>query len=232
MQLAGISFGTLGRQESCCGDIARNLGDRRLFRQLRDRNTGRLMDRNTRKVVVTSPHCLDTFRKDYPGLKNEVVVEHYSEMIDHLIKAGKLHPIRRIESRMTFHDPCYLGRHNHIYEAPRRVLSAVPGLDLVEMIDNRESSLCCGGGGGGTWNTHPVEKGSAALRVHQALDVGADTMVTACPFCRRMLEQAVRAMGLNSRIAVQDLAMVVLEAVKPSHDTMLKENIRLEVANV
>jgi Fe-S oxidoreductase len=232
MQLAGISFGSLGIQESCCGDIARNLGDRSLFRQLRDRNTRLFLDSNTRHVVVTSPHCLDTFRRDYPDLKDTVVLEHYTEMLDQLIEAGKLPLIHDVKGRATYHDPCYLGRHNHIYDAPRRVLAAVPGLDLVEMVDNRESSLCCGGGGGGAWNAHPVEKSPAALRVGQALAAGADIIVTACPFCTRVLEQAVREMGLNGRIAVKDLAMIVLASAKPITENMPTENTRLEVAHV
>ena len=232
MQLAGVSFGTLGIQESCCGDIARNLGDRSLFRQLKERNTGLLLDSNTRHVVVTSPHCLDTFRKDYPDLQKAVVLEHYTQMLDHLIEAGKLRLIQDVQGRATYHDPCYLGRHNHVYQAPRRVLAAVPGLDLVEMADNRESSLCCGGGGGGAWSTLPVEKGPAALRIRQALDAGADIIVTACPFCTRVLEQAVREMGLQGRIAVQDLAMIVLESARPLNEKMIAENTRLEVAHV
>ena len=232
MQLAGVSFGTLGIQECCCGDIARNLGDRSLFRQLKERNTGLLLDSNTRHVVVTSPHCLDTFRKDYPDLQKAVVLEHYTQMLDHLIEAGKLRLIQDVQGRATYHDPCYLGRHNHVYQAPRRVLAAVPGLDLVEMADNRESSLCCGGGGGGAWSTLPAEKGPAALRIRQALDAGADIIVTACPFCTRVLEQAVREMGLQGRIAVQDLAMIVLESAQPINEKMIAENTRLEVAHV
>lgn len=232
LQLAGITFGTLGLQENCCGDLARNLGDQDLFRHLQDHNTGLFHDRSIQKMVVTSPHCLDTLRKNYKGMDSGTAIEHYTEMLDRLIEAGKLHPIRGIESRVTFHDPCYLGRYNHIYEAPRRVLTAVPGLDLVEMVDSRESSLCCGGGGGGAWDTRPVEKGLAVLRIRQALDVDADIIVTACPFCARMLEQAVRALDVHEKIAVRDLAELVLETVKPSHEKMLTENNRLEVAHV
>jgi len=232
LQHAGTSFGTLGIQENCCGNVARTLGDQNLFRKLRDHNTDLIQDRGIQKMVVTSPHCLDTFRKDYERLNSDTVLEHYTEMLARLIEAGKLHPVQALEGRVTFHDPCYLGRYNNIYEAPRRVLAAIPELELVEMIDNRESSLCCGGGGGGAWDTRPVEKGPAALRVRQALDVEADIIVTACPFCTRMLDQAVRALDLQERITVQDLAAVVLETVKPSPQKMHTEINRLEVAHV
>ena len=145
---------------------------------------------------------------------------------------GHLKPTQRLDGRVTFHDPCYLGRHNGIFDAPRRVLAGIPGLDLVEMVDSRESSLCCGGGGGGAWDTHPIEKRPGALRVRQALDVGADVIVTACPYCARMLDDAVKTLGVDRRIVVQDLAVLLLSSVQTSPETIPVESTSLEVAHV
>ncbi len=232
MAYAEISFGTLGTQESCCGDPAHNLGDKKLSATLRDRNTSLFLSRGLKKLVTTSPHCLNTFRKHYPGLDGKLTIEHYAELLDRLMAEGHLKPTQRLDARVTFHDPCYLGRHNHIFDAPRRVLAGIPGLDLVEMVDNRESSLCCGGGGGGAWDTRPIEKRPGALRVRQALDVGADVMVTACPYCARILDDAVQTLGVDHRIVVQDLAVLLLNSMQTSPETIPVENASLEVVHV
>ena len=228
---AGINFGTLGIQEACCGDPAHNLGDQSLSEELRDRNTRLFLNRQVKRLVTTSPHCLDTFRKHYPELDGNITCEHYSELIDRLMTAGQLKPARQTDCRVTFHDPCYLGRHNGIFEAPRRVLAGIPGVNLVEMVDNRESSLCCGGGGGGAWDTRPGTEGTGAMRIKQALDVDAEVIVTACPFCARMLDDAVKSLGKSHRIIVQDLAVLLLDAVQSTSETTPAESSALEVAH-
>jgi len=232
MTHAGLDFGTLGTHESCCGDPAHNLGAENLAAELRDRNTGLLIDRQVKKLVTASPHCLNTFRKHYTGLKGEIVCEHYTELLDRLMKKGLLKPTRQFDNRVAFHDPCYLGRHNSIFDAPRRVLAGIPGLELVEMADNRESSLCCGGGGGGAWDTRPVEKGLGALRIKQALDTGAGVIATACPYCTRMLNDAVKTLGVEHRIIVRDLAVLLLDSVLTPPETTTAESASLEVIHV
>jgi len=229
LRLAGIDFGTLGLEEVCCGDPAHILGDQTLARELRDRNTRLFLSRKVKQLVTTSPHCLDTFRKNYPELDGRITCEHYVELLDWLLAKGRLKPLRQLDSRVCFHDPCYLGRYNNIFDAPRRVLAAIPGLDLVEMKDCRESSLCCGGGGGGAWGTHPADKGVGAIRVSQALETGADIIATACPYCARMLDQAIQTVKAHDRIVVRDVAALLFDAVVPELETTPLERTSQEI---
>jgi Fe-S oxidoreductase len=229
LNLAGVGFGTLGLEEACCGDPARSMGDRGLSDGLRDRNTRLFLCRGVKKLVTTSPHCLETFRNHYPELDSRVDCEHYTELLDRLLAKGRLKTLGQLDIRVTFHDPCYLGRYNGIFDAPRRVLAAVPGLELVEMEDCREASLCCGGGGGGAWGTRPADKGVGAIRVEQALATGAKIIATACPYCARMLAEAIRLMKADDRIIVRDLAALLMEAALPELKTTPVEYPRQEV---
>jgi Fe-S oxidoreductase len=162
---------------------------------------------------VTSPHCLNALTKDYRKLNGTVSSEHYIQVLDRLILEGRLSPTRPLDHRVSFHDPCYLGRHNGIYEPPRRVLRSIPGIELLEMPRSREDSLCCGGGGGGLWSDYPVEERFAVLRVKEALDVGAEVIVTACPYCVLMLEDAVKVLNVEERITVRDVAELLAESL-------------------
>ena len=137
---AGVSFGTLGAAESCCGDPAHLIGSRELFSQLAQKNSDLFLQAGVQKILTTSPHCLNAFRHHYADLKDAVESEHYSELLDRLVEEGRLKPTRQVADTVTYHDPCYLGRHNHIYEAPRRLLQSIPGLTLIEMASNRENS--------------------------------------------------------------------------------------------
>jgi Fe-S oxidoreductase len=213
MTSAGVSFGTLAAAESCCGDPAHKLGSARQFSELRDKNSNLFLNNGIRRILTTSPHCLNAFKKHYPALGGSIVSEHYTELLDRLIVEGRLQPVRVIDRTVTFHDPCYLGRHNDIYEAPRRILKSIPGLRLVEMPNNRTKSLCCGGGGGGAWQDHPLEEQLSVLRIREAMHTGADVIATACPFCIRMLNEAVNAIGVENRIVVQDLTQLLWQAV-------------------
>jgi Fe-S oxidoreductase len=214
LEYAGISFGTLGTQESCCGDPAHQIGASELFSGLVDKNTALFFRSGVKKILTTSPHCLNAFRKNYDQLKEVVGSEHYTELFDRLIKEGRLKPMHVVDLLVTYHDPCYLGRHNGIYEAPRRVLQSIPGLTLVEMPNNKESSICCGGGGGGAWCDDPVEQRFGVLRVEEALRTGAEVIATACPYCIRMLNEAVTELHVEDQIVVQDLAELLLQSVE------------------
>ena len=152
---ADVSFGTLGDKESCCGDQAASIGEKETFSGLERKNTDLFMNAGVKKILTFSPHCMNTFKNQYNGLKNAVDTEHYIELLDRLITKGRIKPVHGLDLTVTYHDPCYLGRHNGIYDAPRRVLNSIPGLRLVEMENNRERSLCCGGGGGGLWKEYP-----------------------------------------------------------------------------
>ncbi len=213
LQKAGFSFGVLDTRESCCGDQARKLGADDVFAELARSNIELFQELGVRRAVVASPHCLNAFTKDYRDLGGAVSSQHYTEVLEDLIAGSRLSPIRSVDRTVTFHDPCYLGRHNGIYEAPRRVLRSIPGLKLVEMPRSRENSLCCGGGGGGAWSEYPVEERFAVLRVREALETGADVIATACPYCTLMLEDAVNVLGAGENIAVRDVAELLAESV-------------------
>ncbi len=214
LRRAGLSFGMLGTRESCCGDQARKVGADDVFQELARSNIELFRERGVRRALVASPHCLNAFSKDYRELDGAVSSEHYTEVLDRLVADGRLRPAKAVERTVTYHDPCYLGRHNGIYEAPRRVLGSIPGLKLVEMPRNREESLCCGGGGGGAWAECPPEQRFAVLRVREALDTGAEVIATACPYCTLMLEDAVKVVGAEEEIAVQDAAELLAESVE------------------
>ncbi|HIJ56820.1 MAG TPA: 4Fe-4S dicluster domain-containing protein [Deltaproteobacteria bacterium] len=214
LEYAGISFGTLGTQESCCGDPANQIGAHDIFSGLVRNNTDQFLRAGVKKILTTSPHCLNAFRKNYDELKGAVGSEHYAELLDRLLKEGRLKPVQTVDRLVTYHDPCYLGRHSGIYEAPRRVLQSIPGLTLVEMPNHKENSICCGGGGGGAWSDYPVEQRFGVLRIEEALRTGAEVMATACPYCIRMLNEAVTELGVEDQIIVRDLAELLLQSVE------------------
>jgi Fe-S oxidoreductase len=214
MKRAGISFGTFGTQEKCCGDPAHKMGSHDVSSNLIRQNTDLFLQSGVRKLLTTSPHCLHMFRNTYTELKGSILSEHYTELLDRLIQEGRLEPVEKIDRIVTFHDPCYLGRYNGIYEAPRRILQSIPGLKLIEMPNNKERSLCCGGGGGGAWQDLPKEERLGVLRVREAMFTGAQVIVTACPFCLRMLNQAVQELGVEDRIVVRELAELLWESVE------------------
>jgi Fe-S oxidoreductase len=229
LEYAGISFGTLGTEESCCGDQAHKIGAAEIFSELALKNTELFLGAGVQKILTTSPHCLNAFKNDYAELNGSVGSEHYTELLDRLIAEGRLRPTLEVTSTVTYHDPCYLGRHSSIYEAPRRVLQSIPGLTLVEMASNREGSLCCGGGGGGAWNDVPLSENFGVLRVKEALATGAEVIATACPYCIRMLKEGVRELGVENQIVVQDLAELLLESVVIRDETGTAEYISVGV---
>jgi Fe-S oxidoreductase len=218
LEKAGVSFGTLGIRESCCGDQARQAGARAAFNELARRNTELFVQAGVNKILTTSPHCLNAFRNAYGGLK-DVGVEHYTELLDRLLAAGRLTPVRSAALTVAYHDPCYLGRHNGIYEAPRRVLLRIPGLVLVEMASHKENGLCCGGGGGNGWRTDPGRLRFGRRRIEEASAVGAQVLATACPYCLRMLADAAARGGLAGRVAVMDIAHLLAESVPAAAET-------------
>ena len=229
LEYAGIAFGTIGAEESCCGDPAHKLGADKIFSELTHKNTDLFLRAGVQKILTTSPHCLNAFRNNYDGLKDSVASEHYTELLNRLVTAGRLKPILEVAATVTYHDPCYLGRHHGIYEAPRRVLQSIPGLTLIEMASNRESSLCCGGGGGGAWQDLPLSERLGVLRIQEALSTGAEIIATACPFCIRMLNDAVRVLGVEDRIAVRDIAELLLQSVKMKEKTRITEGVDLGI---
>jgi Fe-S oxidoreductase len=211
---ADISFGTLGTKESCCGEQVQKIGAIEIFSDLARQNTDLFKDTGVQKILTNSPHCLNAFKKNYKELHGAVGSEHYTELLDRLVADGRLKPVLEVDCIVTYHDPCYLGRHNGIYDAPRRILQRIPGLTLVEMPSHKERSLCCGGGGGGAWNSAPPDQRLDVLRIREALKTGADVIATACPYCIRMLNDAVNQLGVADQIEVRDLAELLLQSVE------------------
>jgi Fe-S oxidoreductase/nitrate reductase gamma subunit len=218
---AGVSFGTLGQKEGCCGDIARRVGEEGLFEEQAEETAALLEKHAVRDVVTSSPHCYNMFTNEYP--KGRAVAEpgdsgatsasvrfrHYTQVLEELLDQGRLAPLAPVDAVVTYHDPCYLGRYNHVYEAPRRVIRAIPGVRLVEMKHHGADSLCCGGGGGRMWQELEGEKKLSEVRAREAAATGARILVTTCPYCLIMMEDAVKTAGLESRLAVLDLNELV-----------------------
>lgn len=209
---AGVNFGVLGDAVTCCGEQAHSAGVVELGEELKNTNLNLFREHSVRKVIVASPHCLKMFQGAGPD-DAPLEVVHAAQLLDELIAKKKLVPKAPIPMRVTWHDPCYLGRHAGEFEAPRRVLQSIPGLDFVEMRSNHKDSLCCGGGGGGAWREVPAEQRFASLRVREAQAVGAQAIVTGCPYCIAMFEDAVKVLELEGTIAIKDIAEVVADSV-------------------
>lgn len=204
LRQAGVSFGVLGAAECCSGDIARRTGEEGLFRALVARNTNLLLSHQVRTVITHCPHCLNVFRREYPGLAG-VAVRHHTEVLAELVEQGRL-AARRGTRSVTLHDPCYLGRYHGIYAAPRRLVEHVAG-PIREMARSREESFCCGGGGGQVIVDVPARERVPAIRMREAEATGAEVVATACPFCKMML-----ASEAESPARVRDVAELLAEA--------------------
>lgn len=213
LEAAGVSFGTLGTEETCCGDTALGVGDAELFRTLADRNAETFRRRSVQRVVAISPHCFTALKKEYPKLGVEIEVEHYTELLARLLDEDRVRMRSNGGTVATYQDPCYLGRHNDVYEAPRKLLESVPGLRLEEMERSGADSLCCGGGGGRIFlETPPGERFSDA-RIAQAERTEANVLCTACPYCLLNLEDSAKT-AATSPLAIKDIAEVVAESLR------------------
>ncbi len=213
-EAAGLDFGTLGTDETCCGNEVRRMGEVGLFEMLVEENGELIRSTGAKRVVATSPHCFNTFKNEY-GLDG-IEVLHYTQLIAELIEQGKLEFKsggawgEGVEKVVTYHDPCFLGKQNHVFDEPRQILTAIPGLKLVEMDRNRERSLCCEGGGGRMWAEGTnLEERLAFQRVREAAETGAEILAVACPFCLLTLEDAVKVQGLDEQLRVMDIMELV-----------------------
>jgi Fe-S oxidoreductase len=208
---AGVDFGILGPKESCCGESIRKTGNEALFKHLARENIKSFIDHGVKKILVSSPHCLHTFRNEYPEFSVHFEVVHITEFLRELIRDGRLKPARGYAKRITWHDPCYLGRHNGVFDAPREVLKTIT--EVAEMESHRESSLCCGGGGGRIWMETPKGERFADLRLKQAIDVGAEVLVTACPYCITNFTDSSLGLADGQRIEIKDITEIVQEVI-------------------
>ena len=210
---AGVEFGILGSQENCCGESIRKTGDERLFRRLARENIKAFIENGVNKILVSSPHCYHTFKNEYPEFKVSFEVVHVSQFLSQLINEGRLELTREYGKRITYHDPCYLGRHNDIYDEPREVLKKIPGLELIEMPDSWEDSLCCGGGGGRIWMDTPKGERFSDLRLEQAIEVGAEVLVTSCPYCIVNFEDSRLTLEDSEALEIKDIAEILQEVI-------------------
>jgi Fe-S oxidoreductase/nitrate reductase gamma subunit len=218
MQLAGVDFGILGTEEKCSGDPARRMGNEYLAQTLITDNIATLNGYNVKKIVVTCPHCLQSLGKEYKQFGGNFEVEHHSTFLMRLINEGKLALSEERRATIVFHDPCYLGRYNNVYEAPRELIDAISGTERVEMERSRSRSFCCGAGGGRMWMEEHEGKRVNLERTDQALAVKPDVIGTGCPFCMTMLTDGVKERAAE-QVQIKDLAELILEAMETSHAT-------------
>lgn len=210
----GAKFGILGSNESCCGESVRKAGNYTLFENLAANNIKAIHESGVKEVVVTSPHCYGTFKNEYPALGGDFSVIHFVQYLARSIDQGKLTFKKPFPKNVVYHDPCYLGRHNGIYDEPRNVLKSIPDLILADEINARENSLCCGGGGARIWmETKKGERFSDTL-VEQAIDLGAEVLATACPYCILNFKDSVLTMGKEDTLKVMDISEIVDEAME------------------
>ncbi len=220
LQKAGVDFGILGERENCCGESIRKAGDEETFKALARENIKAFVDAGVRRILVSSPHCYHTFKNEYSEFMVNLEVVHVTQYLAELVAEGRLElPDEAAANgaatkRVAYHDPCYLGRHNGVYDAPREVLSRLPGIELVELCDSREKSLCCGGGGGRIWMHTDKEERFGDLRLAQAQEVEADLLVSSCPYCLSNFEESRLGLPEEAPLAISDLTEVVLEALE------------------
>ncbi|MEV0263111.1 (Fe-S)-binding protein [Streptomyces sp. NPDC050617] len=235
LHMAGVSFAIMGGDEACTGDSARRLGNEFLFQQLGQQNVEMLnmafgedaeegvkVEKSKKKIVATCPHCFNTIANEYPQLGGEYEVIHHTQLLQHLVDEGKLVPVTPVEGLITYHDPCYLGRHNKVYTPPREIIAKVPGLRNEEMHRHKERGFCCGAGGARMWMEERIGKRVNNERVDEALSLNPDIVSTACPFCLVMLTDSVNGKKNDGKakesIQVVDVAQLLLESVKTPAD--------------
>lgn len=218
LQSAGVDFGILGNDENCCASETRRLGELGLFEGMVEMNEEIFKELEITKMFTISPHCFNTFKNDYPKVgaqpKRSMQVQHYTQLLSGLLEGQRLKFSGTFPKKVTYHDPCYLGKHNGIFDEPRNVLMNIPGVELIEMDRSREKSLCCEGGGGRMWleGTNPGTR-LAQMRVQEALETGAEILATACPFCLLTLEEAVKHLNAEEKIRVLDISEIAVQAL-------------------
>jgi Fe-S oxidoreductase len=210
---AGVDFGILGVKENCCGESIRKAGNEALFKRLARENIKTFVDNGVSKILLSSPHCYHTFKNEYPEFMVNFEVVHVSQYIHHLLCEGRLEITKEYAKKVTYHDPCYLGRHNGVYDEPRDILQRIPALELGEMAESREDSLCCGMGGGRIWFETPVAERFSNLRLEQAIGVGAEVLATCCPYCITQFEDTRLGLKDPEVIQIRDITEILQEVI-------------------
>jgi Fe-S oxidoreductase len=207
----GIDFSILGNEEKCCGNEIYSLGEKGLFEDLKIYNLDLFTKYKVQEIITTSPHCYNAFKNRY-NLKNEPLVRHYTQYFAELLDLGKIKFSKKIEKVITYHDPCFLGKHNDVYEEPRKILENIPGVTFKEFSKSRWRSICCEGGGGRMWYDIPGGR-LAEKRVNEAVEMGAEIIAVACPFCLLTVEDAIKTTGNEGRVQVKDITELISEAL-------------------
>src|SRR5690606_5180626 len=213
MNQAGVSFAILGNKEMNSGDTARRIGNEFLFQEIAEKNIKEFEKNEVKKIVTIDPHAYNIFKNEYPDFGYEAEVYHHTQMLYDLVMEGKLKPTKAINERLTYHDSCYLGRYNGVYDPPREILSAIPGLELVEMDRSRENAMCCGAGGGLMWTEETTGSRINVARTEQALAVEPTMISSACPFCLTMLSDGTKAKEVEEDISTMDVAEILALSV-------------------
>jgi Fe-S oxidoreductase len=213
---AGVSWGILGRDEKCCGDSLRRLGNEFVFDRMAKENVKLFQERGVTKIITQCPHCFSTLKNDYRQYGLELEVVHHSELIHNLLRSGRLKLNRQVADlgNIVFHDSCYLGRHNDVYDAPRESLRIATGELPLELERNRENSFCCGAGGGRMWMEEHVGTRINLNRVKEALALKPATLCVSCPYCMTMFEDGLKDVNVD-QVRVRDVAEVVAEGLRP-----------------
>ncbi|EGL18690.1 MULTISPECIES: (Fe-S)-binding protein [unclassified Paenibacillus] len=213
MNEANVNFAILGNEEKNSGDTPRRLGNEFLFQQLCEENSKIFRKYGVRKIVTACPHTYNTLKNEYPEFGLEAEVLHHTELLDELVRTGKLTPRHEVNERITYHDSCYLGRYNNVYDQPRNVLKAIPGVELVEMTRSRENGMCCGAGGGMMWMEETAGKRVNLARTEQALEVNPTVISSACPYCLTMMEDGTKMKEAEETVKTRDIAEILEESV-------------------
>ncbi|PIV22672.1 MAG: iron-sulfur-binding reductase [Deltaproteobacteria bacterium CG03_land_8_20_14_0_80_45_14] len=215
LKAAGVEFGVLGDAETCCGDPARRAGYEFQFQIMAEQNIEIFKSHNIKEIITSCPHCYHTIKNEYPRYGGDFKVVHYTQFIADLIRQGKLKLTNELNSKLTYHDPCYLGRYNRVYLEPRRILQAIPKAKLEEMGRSRNTSFCCGGGGGHMWiEEQPGTTKINQMRIEDVLKTGAEMVVTACPYCLQMFEESIEHKDMKDSLKARDLVELVEAAMK------------------
>jgi Fe-S oxidoreductase len=213
MQIAGVSFAVLGPEESCTGDPARRAGAEYIYQMLAQQNIETLDGYGVRKIVTICPHCFNTIFNEYPQLGGRYEVVHHTEFLAGLVKQGRLQPEKRVDETITYHDPCYLARHNDVWEGARWVIESIPGAEYQELHRHRHTTFCCGAGGSRMWMEERMGKKMNVERTDEALASASSCLATGCPFCNIMLSDGITERHADENMRVRDVAQILLESI-------------------
>jgi Fe-S oxidoreductase len=214
LQTAGVNFGILGAEESCCGEPARRIGNEYLFQTQAQQNIDTLNRYNVKKIVTACPHGFNTLKNEYPQFGGHFEVWHHTEFIADLLKQGKFTLPRTLDKKIAYHDSCYLGRYNDVYDPPRYILSHINGLSPLEMEHFMSKGLCCGAGGGRMWMEEQTGRRINQMRAEEAVNIEADILASACPFCIQMFEDAITVFEAQASLKAMDLAEIIAELIE------------------